>query len=391
MKKVLFVIPSISSVGGAEKLVSTLSTLLQHSFDISIATFDSPNSMPAFVCAAKYYPLGESRILPLPLRLISYIDACRRLSALKKKISPDVSISILWRADLINALTKLKQEKIASLAVINIIGNKTNSLLVKLRHVVKIVYRRFDLILAITPTILHEIRKLYNINRNNLTLFKTYVAPHLPSTSLPETTHRYVFCGRAVYEKNIEGLLHVFKLFMRSHPNRQLLIIGDGPLLDSLISMAKQLGLTVSTTPTSTANVLFVGSTDDPESFMLGAKAFLLPSRHEGLPTVLLLAASLGLPILASDCDGGGVRYLFSQISDNNLPLSMTTSSPLLPVPDSTQPSTIQDWVHAMHLIDTSETHRSQLIAVSAAISHVYSMPSVRADWIRIVNSICNP
>jgi glycosyltransferase involved in cell wall biosynthesis len=388
MSQILFVIPSMSAVGGAEKLVITLSSLLQEKYKIGIASFDPIGTAPAFPTTCNFYPLGECSNLPLPLRFISYLNAAKRLFKLKRRLSPSISISLLWRADLINTLTKRKSEKIASLIVINIVNNPTNAMLVRLRLIAGYIYRRFDKILAITPTISDEIKSLYRIKSNKISVFRTFVEPReIPVELAANNCRRFVFCGRAVHEKNIEGLLHAFKLFASKHINRQLLIIGDGPLLPSMITLAKSLGLSVSRDANTNAQVVFVGSINEPEVYMKGAKALLLTSQHEGLPTVLIQAAALSLPILASDCQGGGVQYLLKE-SLGGAYLPSKTRDLLLPIPDSSHPTTLDAWVRAMELIDSDEEYQYSMKELSSKISQKYSKQSVRAAWLSLIDAI---
>jgi len=382
----------MTSLGGAEKLVDTLTRLLINKFEVYIATFDEKGAIPCIQTAAHFYPLGQIKNLPLPLRFISYFNSARRLAVFKKKLSPDLTFSLLWRADLINALTMQKKEKIASLIVINIIGNRSNRLMERYSSIVGVVYRRFHKVLAITPHILEELKSLYDLDPKRLGVFKTFVQPQKRIDFPSENSRKFVFCGRAVHEKNIDGLLHVFSLFSVNHSKFQLVIIGDGPLLCSMISLAEKLGLTVSTDPSSKAQVLFVGSRKNPEFFMLNSHIFLLPSRHEGLPTVLILAAALGLPFLAADCQGGGVRYLLSQVITNP-GCSQDNSSDylaahLLPIPDPSVPYTLDLWVRAIEQTALDYHYRNELIMLSSDISKIYSIESVKSEWITLANSI---
>ena len=385
MSHILFVIPSMSAVGGAEKLVVSLSSLLQQKHKISIASFDPIGTDPVFTATCNFYPLGESSNLPLPLRFISYLQASVKLSKLKRLLSPSISISLLWRADLINALTKNENEKIVSLIAINILDNPTNALMVKLRSIVGFVYRRFDQIYAITPAICNEMKSLYRIKSNKLSVFRTFVDP--PNTTGGFSTNnrrRFVFCGRAVHEKNIEGLLHVFRLFCIKHIDRQLIIIGDGPMLPSMIALARRLGLSVSRDASTGAQVVFLGSLKEPELYMKGSIAFLLTSRHEGLPTVLIQAAALRLPILASDCQGGGVQHLITESLDYTYP-KLIPRDLLLPVPDPSCLTTLSAWVRAMELVEFDHSVREKAIRLTEAISIRYSKKSSEITGCRLL------
>ena len=53
-----------------------------------------------------------------------------------------------------------------------------------------------------------------------------------------------------------------------------------------------------------TNKVFFHGKNTDPYAFLLSSSLFVLRSRSEGLPNVLLEAMSCGLPVIASNVGG---------------------------------------------------------------------------------------
>jgi glycosyltransferase involved in cell wall biosynthesis len=391
MKRVLLVIPSIASAGGAEQLVMSLAGLLKGIYDIRIASFDPIGTTPYFQCTVPFYPLGQGWKLPLVLRWVTYISAARRLLILKRLIGVELAISVLWRADLINMLSR-SGEQIMSLAVINILENPSNITMVKMRALVGHVYRRFDRILSIAPEIQSELLTLYRLDPTKMGHFKSFIAcPETPAI-FSDGRPRFVFCGRAVYEKNIDGLLHAYALYTARNLGRQLVIIGDGALLEEMKSLAVTLGLSIGTAATSKAQVLFVGASATPEAFMRGARAFVLTSRHEGVPTVAMLAAALGLPILAADCRGGGMRLLFKL--DPGTPLSdpEADSGPaaglLLPIPEPSSPDTLKVWALALEVADLNKLRRQEWVAGASSMAADYSPEAVQREWVSTVESM---
>ena len=80
-----------------------------------------------------------------------------------------------------------------------------------------------------------------------------------------------------------------------------LLMAGDGPLRDELEQRARSLG---SRESTPTCGLL--GPVSDPQHFLAAIDVLLLPSATEGIPGVLVEAALVGVPTVATDV--GGVR-----------------------------------------------------------------------------------
>ena len=382
-RQILLVIPSMASAGGAEKLVDNLSKIFKQEYQTSIVSFDPPGTAPYFKCGVPFYPIGDSPGRAPRFRLLAYIRMAMNLAALKRKLGADITLSVLWRADLINALSH-RSGKIGSLAVINLRGNRTHIKMVKLRQFVGLIYRRFNMVFSINPAISNEYRELFGLASENIRLFRNFTDRPQYQRFFSDHACRYVFCGRLVYEKNIDGLLRIWADYIHRNPGRQLVLIGDGPLHNELESFAIGLGLTAShNLQDVNAQVLFAGSTDTPEAYLDGARALLLTSRHEGVPTIVLVAASLGLPLIAADCHGGGVRHLFAV--DRTTPLSdislecAQSKGILLPIPDS--PATTRVWVEAMERIDRDEALRAELSRRALQLSAEHSYEAVRQDW----------
>lgn len=99
--------------------------------------------------------------------------------------------------------------------------------------------------------------------------------------------------GNFIGQKNHEFLIRVFEKLLREEPGYLLLLIGDGQLMDAVRHQVRELGLDDS--------VLFLGKTMEVEKYLQAMDIFVLPSRYEGLPVVLVEAQAAGLPCLVSD------------------------------------------------------------------------------------------
>ena len=84
----------------------------------------------------------------------------------------------------------------------------------------------------------------------------------------------------------------------------QLVIAGRGRLEPELRSLARELGLE--------SRVRFLGFQPDPRRWLQAADGFALTSRWEGLPMCLLEAGACGLPCVATDVSG--VRDILDKI-----------------------------------------------------------------------------
>ena len=102
-----------------------------------------------------------------------------------------------------------------------------------------------------------------------------------------------LFVGNLVPVKSVHTLIVAMKDIQA-----RLVIIGDGPLRDSLEKLAKDLGIA--------HRVQFMGALplEDLPTWYQAADLFVLPSRSEGVPNVLLEASACGLPWIASYVGG---------------------------------------------------------------------------------------
>lgn len=102
--------------------------------------------------------------------------------------------------------------------------------------------------------------------------------------------------GRLVPVKGHTMLLEAFRLLRQRHRNVRLMFIGDGPLRGELEAEAERLNLT--------GSVIFCGHQEQSYDFINMMDLFVLPSRHEGIPMVLLEAYALKRPVVASHVGG---------------------------------------------------------------------------------------
>lgn len=121
------------------------------------------------------------------------------------------------------------------------------------------------------------------------------IQPVPPLPRGPE--RRLVAMGRLSEEKQFGLLIQVFSRLAQGFPDWSLWIWGEGPLRQALEEQVKALGLQ--------GRVLLPGRTRQPWCELAKADVFVLPSRYEGFPNVMLEAMALGRPCVAFDCDSG--------------------------------------------------------------------------------------
>lgn len=107
--------------------------------------------------------------------------------------------------------------------------------------------------------------------------------------------------GRLIAQKDFATLLQAFATLRRGRAAR-LLILGEGELRTPLLVMAKQLGIG--------EDVDLPGFDANPFAAMSAASLFVLSSRYEGLPGVLIQAMACGARVVSTDCPSGPSEVL---------------------------------------------------------------------------------
>lgn len=112
--------------------------------------------------------------------------------------------------------------------------------------------------------------------------------------------------SRLVEFKGHIFLMKAFAELLKSNPDLRLLIIGDGPLKDVLVSNSKKLQIE--------QKIIFAGTRNDISGVLSAMDIFTQPSKDlggESFPVSILEALSIGLPIVASNV--GDIRSMIDK------------------------------------------------------------------------------
>jgi glycosyltransferase involved in cell wall biosynthesis len=188
----------------------------------------------------------------------------------------------------------------------------------------------------------------------------------IPPKDAPSAAHdakRLVAAGRLTSQKGFDLLIKAFAIVHAKHPDWTLTIFGAGPWQKRLTDQRDSLGLT------GTVHLPGVSRTLDRE--LAASSLFVLSSRAEGLPMVLLEAMSTGLPVVAFDCPTGPAEVIEHGITGM-----------LVPPKDVTGLATA-----LVELIEDSDRRRA-MGAAAFESSRRYFMPSIRDSWERLFGEI---
>jgi glycosyltransferase involved in cell wall biosynthesis len=144
-----------------------------------------------------------------------------------------------------------------------------------------------------------------------------------------------VWAGRLEPEKDLSTLLRAFASVNRVRPDTRLILAGTGSERRRLLQLSEQLGIE--------RVVALPGYIEDPYPYMRHASTFVLSSRREGLPTVLIEALACGCPVVSTDCPSGPREILVDGTYGRLVPvgdeyaLAKAVGSTLEEPPDSTR------------------------------------------------------
>lgn len=99
--------------------------------------------------------------------------------------------------------------------------------------------------------------------------------------------------GRLTEAKNPFYIMQIFSVLRKQNPNVAFLHVGDGPLMEELKKKATELNIA--------DDYYFIGQSNQVVDYLNAMDAFLLPSKYEGFPIVLVEAQSTGLPCFVAD------------------------------------------------------------------------------------------
>ena len=177
-------------------------------------------------------------------------------------------------------------------------GETANSRSVRLYEALaRTLYQRVDRVFAVSNATTESLADA-GVQRAKLRTVPNPVALPAPSTSKAEqdgVAQPLLFIGRLSEEKGLDILLHA--LASPTTPRHLTLeVAGEGPCAVQWKALARELGLE--------DRVRWLGLRSDVPDLLSSAQALVLPSHREGLPLVVLEAASCEVPVLASRVGG---------------------------------------------------------------------------------------
>lgn len=310
-RRVMFLFAHLHK-GGMQRVVSNLSLALPDYFEQHVVFFGTEN--PEFEYRAQLHDVRIPGSMSVGLlgKLINAWHRLRAVRTLVKYNEIDIVISFGESSNVYNISSHHRAKKIISSRV-DLEGGLADMGIYALpyRLLVHALYRHADLIVAVSEALGEQMRQIVSSRTRVVAIPNLYNVEHITSLSkqaLPAVVgflenRRFILSvGSLCHQKGQDDLLMVFADLHGHFDDLILVIIGRGEWKEQLLEQAVLLGIS--------SKVLFVDFDENPFRYMSKAAVFVLTSRYEGFPNVLVEAMICGCPIVAFDCPTGPKEIL---------------------------------------------------------------------------------
>jgi glycosyltransferase involved in cell wall biosynthesis len=157
-------------------------------------------------------------------------------------------------------------------------------------------YRHLDALTVLTRGDLDDYSRVLAGSGTRIVRIPNAVSPLTGGLADP-ASRIVVTAGRLTHQKGFDRLIPAFEQVLRAHPDWRLRIYGSGPQRGRLQRMIRDRGLY--------NGVLLMGQAPSMGEELAKASIYVMSSRYEGFPMVLLEAMSKGLAVVSFDCPRG--------------------------------------------------------------------------------------
>jgi len=314
---ILFILPLFSG-GGAERVaLNLLAELHNRGHLVGIIVFDKNGPLLSMVPNnVQIYNLNTGSLKN------SVVPLVRKIRQLSPKVVFStfgyINVALLAIGWLLPAKTKIwvREANLPSISLNNNRYPKLTPLLYRL------LYRYADKVICTSKIMKNEFVSDFSVPESSIEILPNPVdiefirSSMLPIMRFDNGGICYIASGRLTFQKGFDRLLKWFSIL--DDKKSTLVILGDGDDKHALIQQSDELNLQ--------NRVKFVGFCDNPWQWYAGADCFLLSSRWEGMPNVVLESLACGTRVI-STIESGGVVEIAKQAVEGGLIVTSSTSS----------------------------------------------------------------
>lgn len=304
MKKIAIFMPSLFGGGGQRVMLNLAHGIAELGYPVDLVLAQAEGAFLAEVRKpVQVVDLKASRALTSLPALVRYLR--REQPAAMLSVFSFVNIIALWAWRLAGVRTRLFVAEHNTVSVEA--GNASNWRSRMTPRLIKRFYPWANGIVAVSQGVRDDLSQLTDIPRESITVIfnPAVVGAEVREKSQAPVDHPWfgpgrppvlVAVGRLQTQKDYPTLIHAFAQ-VRENRAVRLMILGEGPKRSMLEALVEELGLE--------QDVSLPGFVMNPYAYMAQASLFVLSSRWEGLPTVLIEALCCGVPVVSTDCPSG--------------------------------------------------------------------------------------
>lgn len=307
MKNVYLICQTITNSAGTERALCNLANILasEKDFKVHILSIDTSSGNPFYNINKKIevkhlgLPVGACNLLK---KIKSYIDFYRILKNLLKENPSSIFIGTYTTFNCIIALLGKASLKIGC-------EHLNYDAMSKSRKIArKFLYKFLDYIVVLTEAD----KKHYNFLSNVKVIPNSLSFPRVQKADYSQKN--ILAIGRLLYQKGFDMLIQTAAILKGSASDWHITIIGEGTDYESLCNQIKenQLQNYVEIKPYQ----------KDVISLYQSASIYVMSSRFEGLPMVLIEAQSCGLPCVSFNCPEGPADIIHNGIDGYLVPMN---------------------------------------------------------------------
>ena len=309
-RKIVFFHPFFSN-GGVERTNITLAKgLIKKGFDVTFLTTSYTEHFTQEIedYGIEFHALGKKRVICSIFNVLNYLNR-------QSKQCKITFISCQYYVNVLSMLVSLLVKRRSNIRFVNSERNHLDEFRFNpgLKHkvipfFVKILYRFADRIVTNSRETAEDLRHL--LGREVNYLYNPSINERINELKEEDITEEWfvqdrrrcvIGVGRLSPQKDFETLLRAFKLF-NNRSAYKLVILGEGPFRERLEKLIEELGIE--------KDVYLPGFVQNPYKFLRETDLFVLSSRYEGLPNVLIEALYLRVPTLSTNCKSGPKEIL---------------------------------------------------------------------------------
>lgn len=315
--KILYLIHGLYNSAGMERVLTNKVNYLSGKTDIDVfvLTTDQKNKPP-------FYPVSESiKLNDLGINFSDYyynnifIRVFKFFIKIKKfqkklktsieQINPDIVVSLMTRS--LPVLLKIRnktgrfsifyEHHFSKFNIEQMLDEKKRGFIFKLIYLVRKgrqerIIKKIDKLILLTE----EDKEYWGGGFKNITVIPNAITFYGDVTSkLEEKTA--ISIGRLEPQKGFDILIEIWKEIAKENKEWKLKIYGKGKEKENLLKQIEKNDMT--------SQVEILPTTSEIQKVFLQSSIYIMTSRYEGMPMVLIESMSFGIPVIAFACKCG--------------------------------------------------------------------------------------